>query len=87
MHSFFARCQCQENAPFCSKKAGWLLLEKYRYWFCSNGKENFFFENDIFLRSKDRFISKEAILLFDKHIYQKFILENIDVTYTTIEFV
>ena len=40
-------------------------FEKYRYWFCSeSGKKIFFFENDIFLRSKDRFISKEAILPF-----------------------
>ena len=40
-------------------------FEKYRYWFCSeSGKKIFFFENDIFLRSMGRFISKEAILPF-----------------------
>ena len=48
-----------------TKKAGWLLLKNIDIGFVRNReRKNFFFENDIFLRSKDRFISKEAILPF-----------------------
>ena len=56
-----------------AKKAGWLPSEKYRYWFCSeSGKKIFFFENDIFLRSKGQIYFKGSHPAFLTHIYEKF---------------
>ena len=51
----------QNTVIMLAKKAGWLPLKNIDIGFVRNREENFFFENDIFLRSKGRFISKEAI--------------------------